>query len=453
MFKLSDKYIDFIHDFDTHVDILEGTTQSGKTTIGAGVKFMMKVMASDKKIHVIASKTTGTAEKNIIQQDNGILDIYPDATYMGNGDRDNKIPHIRWRGKVIYILGYDNQDKWQNALGSQFGCVFIDEINTAHIEFIREIWGRNDYVMATLNPDNPDLSVYKEYINHSRPLEKYTKHVPPSIMKDLQSVKAIKGWRYWFFDFEDNKGNSAEKIAKTKMMYPEGTKIHKNKVLGLRGKSSGVVFGVFSSKNIITKKEAQQYIRLSKYANAKQREYFDVFVGSMDTSYSSKSPDTIAMTYQGITNKGRLIALDEKTYNNRDLKDPIAPSDNAVNFIDFLNRNKDEWGFGRQTFVDSADSGTITELNKIKRKKGTIYIFNPSWKKMKIVDRINMEIGWIMDGSRLVVETCINLINEYGVYSWDEKKDNVPEDANDHMINSEQYGWIPYKNKIGLKND
>ena len=36
-----------------------------------------------------------------------------------------------------------------------------------------------------------------------------------------------------------------------------------------------------------------------------------------------------------------------------------------------------------------------------------------------------------------------------GIYSWDEKKENAPEDKNDHMINSVQYAFIPYVSKIG----
>ena len=49
MFKLSQKYIDFCRDMNSNADFLEGTTASGKTTIGAGVKFMLRVSASQKK--------------------------------------------------------------------------------------------------------------------------------------------------------------------------------------------------------------------------------------------------------------------------------------------------------------------------------------------------------------------------------------------------------------------
>ena len=51
----------------------------------------------------------------------------------------------------------------------------------------------------------------------------------------------------------------------------------------------------------------------------------------------------------------------------------------------------------------------------------------------------------------LVVDSCTNHIQELETYSWQEDKDNTPEDANDHTINSCQYAWIPYANKIGVE--
>lgn len=95
-FPLSQKYIDFCNTVDNvDADFLEGTTAAGKTTVGLGVKFMRMVSRSKKKFHIIAAKTVGVAEKNLINQDNGILDIHRDAFYFGNGDKDYKIPHIK----------------------------------------------------------------------------------------------------------------------------------------------------------------------------------------------------------------------------------------------------------------------------------------------------------------------------------------------------------------------
>ncbi len=450
-FPLSQKYIDFINTTkNVDADFLEGTTASGKTTVGAGVKFMNMVSRSIKKLHIIASKTTGTAEKNIIQQDNGILDIHKGkAKYYGNGDKDYKIPHIKFEDKIIFVLGYDNRDKWELVLGSQFGCVYIDEINTANIDFIREISTRNDYLMATLNPDDPSLPVYKEFINRSRPYKKYVKDVPIEIMQELNEEPVPK-WRYWFFTFNDNLSLSKEDIEKKKRSAPKGTKLYKNKIQGLRGRATGLIFSNFSRKNnVITLATLKKWME-----DKKDPLKFIHFSCGVDTAYSSESPDTISFIYQGITNKGQLIILDEEVYNNTDLENPLAPSDTVNRLIAFLDRNKDKWGFVRDVFIDSADQATITELNKYKRQHGSIYNFLNAYKKVKVIDRIHLQLGWLnatetKKADYLVLDHCVNHIRELESYSWKEDK-YEPEDKNDHTINASQYGFIPFKNKIGI---
>ena len=444
LFPLSRKYIDFINTVENvHADFLEGTTASGKTTVGAGVKFMRMVSRSPKKLHIIASKTTGTAEKNIIQQDNGILDLHKNAKYHGNGDKDYKIPHIKFEGKIIFVLGYDNRDKWEMVLGSQFGCVYIDEINTANIDFVREISTRNDYLMATLNPDDPALPIYKEFVNRSRPYKKYESDVPPEIMQELKETPVPK-WRYWFFTFRDNLSLTEEDIQKKIDAAPPGTKLYKNKIQGLRGRATGLIFPNFDrKKHVVTEKWVRQQIKDGKIK-------FKKFTAGLDTSYSSKSPDTIAMIFQGITEDRKLITLAEKVYSNADLDNPLAPSDTAVKFIDFLEQCRKDWGFAKEVFIDSADQATITELRKYKRLNGCLYNFIDAYKKVEILDRIKLQLGWIQQGCYLVMDTCTEHLAELDKYSWDEEKDK-PEDRNDHTINANQYAWIPYRQMIGFE--
>lgn len=448
-FKLSPKYKDFLK-HKAPVEVLEGTTAAGKTTVGI-TKFMLMVAKSKKKMHVIAAKTTGVAEKNIIQKEYGILDVFGDLVrYNGNGDKDNKIPHIRYitpnGEKIIYILGYDNVEKWKMALGSQFGCVLIDEANTASIDFIREICTRNDYMMMTLNPDDPNLPVYSEFINCARPLEKYKKDVPGEIMEQLTS-ESKKGWTYWFFDFYDNASLSEEDIEKKKLSAPKGTKLYKNKILGLRGRATGLIFCNFDRTRNLTNKAA-----IKKQIQDKRIKFVQ-FTAGLDTSYSSQSNDTIAMTFMGITADKKLFYLSEETYNNKDNKEkPLAPSDTAVKFVEFLERNRKEWGFARDVFVDNADQATITELKKLKRQKPNLYNFINSYKKVEILDRINFLLSWMgSDETEVfyyVVDICKEHIRELETYSWKEDKDE-PEDANDHTINSSQYAWIPFRKMIG----
>lgn len=447
-FPLSEKYIDFIRSTNVDADFMEGTTASGKTTVGASVKFMLMVSRSKKKLHVIASKTTGTAEKNILQQDNGILDIHRNAKYYGNGDTSYKIPHIKFEGKIIFILGYDNRDKWSLVLGSQFGCVYIDEINTANIDFVREVSTRNEYLMATLNPDNPELPVYKEFINRARPYKKYAADVPPEIMAELNKAEPNPKWRYWFFSFADNLALTEAEITKKRLSAPKGTKLYKNKILGLRGKCTGLVFPNFDrSRHVVSADYARGLIQDKRRKD--QMEYFVLFSVGCDTAYSQTSPDTIAMSFCGLTNKGRWGVLEERVYNNATLQTPIAPSDTARNLTDFAMRCADKYGLSRNAFIDSADQATITECTKYKREHGSVLNYVPAWKQTKIIDRINLQLGWFAHDDFFIVDSCKTYISELEVYSWMEDKDNTPEDSNDHMINSVQYAFLPYKSKIG----
>lgn len=446
---LSEKYKAFIR-CDAPVEFLEGTTAAGKTTVGL-FKFMLKVAESKKKLHILAAKDTGTAEKNIINKDLGIIDDFGQLVeYHGNGTKDDKIPHLLYHtskgDKVIYILGYGDKQKWQKALGGQYGCLYIDEINTADIDFVRESAMRCDYLMATLNPDDPALPIYKEYINCSRPLPEWEQETPKEIKDELKE-EPKPNWVHWFFSFVHNLGLPKEKLDKIIANTPKGTKIWKNKIEGLRGKATGLVFSNFDRKrHVKTKAWLKQQLKDGKIK-------IKTITAGLDTSYSSESEDTIAMIYQIITEDRRVITVDEKIYSNADLTIPLAPSDTVRNFVDFLETNRKEWGFARDVFIDSADQATITELNKHKRLHGSAYNFIPAYKKTTIIDRILLQISWLQQDAYLVLDHCVNHISELERYSWKEDKNNEPEDRNDHTINASQYAWLPYKMQIGDKDE
>ena len=442
---LSPKYKDFLK-YKAPVEFLEGTTAAGKTTVGI-VKFMFKVADSAKKIHIISGLDTGTIEKNIINKDLGILDVFGELVeYNPSGKGEYSMPHLIYHtssgDKVVYILGYDNKARWKKALGGQYGCLYIDEINIADMEYIREASMRCDYLMATLNPDDPSLPVYEEYINHARPVAKYGNDAPPDLLNML-NAEPKRGWVWWYFSFDHNAGLPQAKKEQIISMVPPGTKLYKNKILGLRGRATGLVFSNFDrSRHIVNRNQLLQ-------AAFDKKIRFVQFSAGLDTAYSSKSPDTISMIFQGITQDRKIIVLDERVYNNANISNPIAPSDTVRNFIDFLERNREVWGFARQVYIDSADQATITELKKYKRQNPCLYNFNGAWKKTKIIDRINMQLGWFHTGDYLVCDTCRVHISELEAYSWAQDKDNEPEDRNDHTINASQYGFLPYVKIIG----
>lgn len=444
--KFSPKYKAFLK-CGAKVEFLEGTTAAGKTTVGI-FKFIVMCAKSKEKLHILAADDVGTAEKNLIQKDLGILDDFGALVeYKGNGSGEYKMPHIILHtssgDKIIFVVGYGNAVKWKDALGGQYGCLYIDEINTANISFVREASMRSDYIIGTLNPDDPALPVYKEYINKARPLDAWKGDTPAEILSEL-TEPAHEGWVHWFFTFDDNAGLPPEKKERILQNIAPDTKEYKNKVQGLRGKATGLVFSNFDKQHIIKESD------ITKQLQTRQIKFVR-FTAGLDTAYSAKSPDTIAMMFYGITANRKIILLAERVYNNAELKTPLAPSDTAIKYIEFLEENRNKWGFGRDVFVDSADQATITELNKYKRLHGCLYNFVNAYKKISILDRINLQIGWLAQACYLVCDTCTNHINELNLYSWAETGDK-PEDGHDHTINAGQYAWIPYRALIGYED-
>ena len=441
---LSPKFKDFLS-CKCEREFLEGTTAAGKTTVGIP-KFMLRVAESNKKDHVLAGADLGTVEKNIINSALGIIAQFEGvAKYHPNGKGSIRLSHIEYQTpkgkKIIYCCGYDNKERWKKVLGSQVGCVFVDEVNIADMEFMREITHRCDYMMTTSNPDDPSLPIYKEFINKSRPLKRYLKDYPQELLSELKEPY-VQGWIHWYFTFYDNASLSNEDIQKKIESVPIGTKMYKNKIQGLRGRATGLVFVNFDrNTHVWTKERLRAFLESNKIR-------FKTFSCGVDTAYSENSSDTIAFIFQGITTDGKLVILDEEVRNNKDLTNPLAPTDVVRNLIAFLERNRKEWGFAMNVFVDNADQATLKELNKYKSKNACIYNFNNAWKKMKIIDRINLQLGYLKNKNYLVLNHCVEHIRELETYSWKEDK-YEPEDRNDHTINASQYGWIPFEKEVG----
>ena len=454
--RLGPKYLAFLR-HRASAEFLEGVTAAGKTTVGV-MKFMLEAARSDKRQHIIAGLDTGVIEKNILNKEHGVLDEWGALVeYRGNGVGGERLPHLLFHtgkgDRIIYILGYDNSRRWKKALGGQYGCLYIDEINVADIDFVREAAMRCDYLLATLNPDDPSLPVYAEFVDHARPLPGWERDTPPSILASLDR-EPKPGWTHWFFTFSDNVSLTPEKLAAIRRNVPAGTKLWKNKIEGLRGRATGLVFSNFDRGTHILPLAEARKLRRARNGDG-QKEYFARYSCGVDTAYSQRSPDTIAMAFVGITNLGRCVVLDEKTYNNASLGTPLAPSDTVRNLVDFLERNRETWGFCRTAFIDSADQATITEAAKYKRLRGSAYSFVPAWKRERIIDRVNHQLGWMSPAENgpcfLVAEGCAAYIRELETYSWREDADNTPEDGNDHMINAVQYAWLPFEKLIGTE--
>lgn len=443
VFPLSEKYIDFLN-HHCSAEFLEGTTFAGKTTVGIP-KFMFKVSQDiSNKPSIISGLDLGTIEKNIINAENGLIDVFGDyeegglVKYNPNGAGKISLPHILFYTengiKTVYVLGYDNKARWKKALGGQYFGLFVDEFNIADMEYIREVFMRCDYRLCTMNPDDPNKECYTEYVNKARPIEKYKNDAPEELLKCLNQPQT-GDWTWWYFTFDHNLSLTEEKKKEIIESVPKGTKLYKNKIKGLRGKATGLVFDL-QPENIITREQALQY-KFVRYS-----------IGC-DTSYSKRTHDKLTFELIGITEDKKCILLEEETYNNKDREIPFAPSDVIPMLIKFAEKCSELWNINRlvDIFIDSADSGTLSEGAKFKRLSHCLYKFIPAWKQTKNLTRVQLQRSWMGAQDFLIVNECKDYLHEMDVYSFDENGEL--EDGNDHSVQGCQYAWLPFKNKIG----
>lgn len=442
--ELSPKFKEFIKYNGAEVEVLEGQTQAGKTTVGV-IKFILKCVKSPKKQHAICGLDIGTIEKNIINKDLGILDYFGDEVeYYSNGNKNDKLPHLELyskRGvKIVYVFGYNDTTKWKKALGGQLGCLYIDEINIADIDFIREAFMRADYKMVTLNPDDPNLEVYSEYINHSRPLEKFKDDVPKEMMIQLESRKAYDRWIHWFFTMDDNAALSEEKKRITIQSVPVGSKLYKNKILGLRGRSEGLVFPKFSRERNVIEIDQFEWLPYEKV--------YQIIVG-LDSGLNVDATACIPIL---LTTAGRLICLPSFYY------EPTLGSNASSQQAITIERWLDYWlnQFGvldvSIAFI-CGDSAALTqtviyEINLRTHYKAAAVkdkdIQKDTQRVIAIVEK--EDYFYIVNAGNVDPITYQKkgdtdmFIVELENKVWDKKKGNVPEDGNDHCIDAFKYG-------------
>lgn len=312
MIVLSDTFKDFVSRLDIeHVDteVLEGQTAAGKTTVGIGLKFILLCAISPMKLHLLCGNTRGKLETSIIMKEDGILDIakqfHYSVEYYPNGKGGIRDSHIVVYGrteaenKIILCAGYGDRTKWKDILGNQYGIVAVDEANIADIDFLRELAMRKKYWMLTLNPDNPDLPLYREFINKSRPLDQYRDRYPEELYRQLCSVPQESGKIHWYFTMDDNAAMTEEEKEQKRKSIDPSTSQYKSKILGIRGKSEGQVYPELTVNKIITLEEGLEIVR--------REGVYHVFVG-IDSGIAPDK-DATAVTTTIRTAYGKLIQL------------------------------------------------------------------------------------------------------------------------------------------------
>lgn len=452
MIKLGSKFKDFVSRLDiSHIDteVLEGQTHAGKTTIGIGLKFILLCSLSPKKLHLLCAYTLGKLESSIIIKENGILDIAEQlgykVEYNPNGRGDIRLAHLVIYGKtrdedrIVYCAGYSDKTKWKDILGNQYGIVAVDEGNIADIDFLRELSMRRDYWMITLNPDDPNLPIYSEFINHCRPLKEYESEYPSELLQQLCSQVAKEGHIHWYMTMDDNAALTKEKKQQLMDSVPPNSKQYKNKILGIRGRSEGLVYEEFTDDKIIP---IDQFKWLPN-------EMVGKVICGLDSGLNN---DATALVTMLLTTAGRCLVIPSFYYLPKTGSN--ANSQQAINIAKWLDYWLPRFGIRLTNIVEIyGDSAAITQDLIYELNLKTPFAASKVEKKdiLKDTQRVKSIIGkddyfYIIDAGyrnpikpdELLGQTDMFIV-ELNNKVWDLKK-NQPEDGNDHCIDAFKYG-------------
>jgi hypothetical protein len=319
---LSEKAWDVINDDSRYIS-LEGTTGSLKS-VTADRKFHKEVYNTPREHtqFAIIGNTTPILERTIIDNP---LSFYNKHKYIIVDGKRYQVMHykkngkggsrIEWRTpkgiKRIYFAGFDNKARYKQILGMTLYGIWCDEIQTAHDDFIGELFTRlardGGFLITTSNGGLPDQKIYTDYLNKGRPHPKWMSEIPDATMKELLTKEADGRFRFYWFGFNDNPVMTDEQIENLYNTHPVGSFEYNSKILGIRGFVEGLIYAKYLSYQ-------KNMVRLSDvYLNRDSEYQFVKYTIGVDVG----STDFTVFTLIGFTVGYReAIALDKVEINH-----------------------------------------------------------------------------------------------------------------------------------------
>ncbi len=319
---LSEKALDVINDESRYIS-LEGTTGSLKT-ITADRAFHRRVYNTDgnKTQFAIIGTTTPVLERTIIDNP---LSFYNKHKYTvdSNGRKVQVMKYLKsgkggsrieWRTpkgiKRIYFAGFDNKARFKQILGMTLYGIWCDEIQTAHEDFIRELFTRlardSGFLYTTSNAGLPDQRVYVDYLNKGRPSDKWANDVPHETMLELEKIEADRRYRFYWFGFTDNPIMTDDEIRDLYNTHPVGSFEYNSKILAIRGYVEGLLYAKLINDIYIGRNN--EYGGNIRMRDINHHAFERLYVG-IDLGSAAKTVFVITGVTRGYQ---RVVALDTK---------------------------------------------------------------------------------------------------------------------------------------------
>lgn len=216
-----------------YLNVWEGAVRSGKT-VYALIAFLNYIKHSDETVFLLSGRTLPTIEKNCILGEYGIQSLVPSAKYGKIGNSNAISFRAKGQTKIIFVSGASDIKSYMSLRGNTYAGWFADEINMHDQRFVEEALNRtvkssDRRHFWSLNPDNPNAWIYKDY------LDRYD-----ALTDDER--KALGGYHWWHYTPKDNPALTPEMIRSLEMQFPKDSYLYARYVLGQRVVAEGLVY-------------------------------------------------------------------------------------------------------------------------------------------------------------------------------------------------------------------
>ncbi len=383
--------------FNSWFNVAEGGKRGGKNVLNT-LAFCTRLENHPNKLHLIAGVSQTTAKLNIIDCDGfGLLNFFEGRCREGKyKDRSCLYIQTKTGEKVILVSGGGKDGDEKYIKGNTYGLAYVTEANECHPKFIKEVFDRtmssaDRGIYHDLNPKAPGHWYYEDIL---KPHE------------EKQKEQQDYGYNYGHFTIADNLSISDEKLRNILKTYTKGTVWYNRDILGKRQIAEGLVYN-FTEANIV-----DDIPQSGKYY--------------ISCDYGTINPLSLGLWC--VDGKGNAVRIKEYYWNSRKEGRQKTDEEYYTALEEFAGSYKIEW-----VVVDPSAASFIECISKHRN-------FRVAPAQNDVLDGIRYTADLLQSGQMKIHRSCKDCINEFGLYSWDEKstEDKVIKE-NDHAMDECRY--------------
>ena len=436
-FNFSEKHKDYIRNcVKSTYNIAEGAVRAGKT-IDNVYAFAHELKTTPDKIHLATGSTAANAKLNIGDANGfGLEYIFRGqcrwGKYKGNECLIVKGPSTGFKTKVVIFAGAALANSFKKIRGNSYGMWIGTEINLHHDDTIKEAFNRtlaarNRKFFWDLNPDNPNASIYVDYIDKYR--------------KKAETGELLGGMNYEHFTIFDNINISEQRRNEFISQYEKGSLWYLRDIEGKRCIAEGLINRALAREYADEREQQPHYIP-QRYAA--QQDYEKLVLG-VDFGGTGSGH---AFSACGITHGyEKLIALASERHIDSEEAD-IDPEELGNLLVKFVREITKRYGVIDEINCDSAEPVLIRGLKKSLADAGYGNIRVRNARKDYINNRIFAFSLMYAQNRFFYTEECDTLLKALTTAVWNpkniekERLDNGTSDID--SCDAFEYCWERY---------